>query len=300
MTNSRGLTDPPRTSSCSVVLFPLDSGIRFQVDSAPKFRSHDAARKAVTSMASSAKRSASGSRKQLNPRIDKMIAAYATAASAVGVALLATAPTAEAEIIYTKARVTIGRGVTSHYHLDLNHDRIGDFSIGFCSCEPHGTALSISSMRGVGNMVMAAASHPYSAAALKAGAPIGPKQAFQLLEIRMATTGSYFYGRYSGGPWAGGVFDRYLGLKFEINGEFHYGWARMTVGKALQPHSSYRICVRDHPEQTSEGWPDFRNARRGRSRESNLVVSSGTRTKLRHAGAWGRRLTNLVQERRRS
>ena len=184
-------------------------------------------------MASSAKRSASGSRKQLNPRIDKMIAAYATAASAVGVALLATAPTAEAEIIYTKARVTIGRGVTSHYHLDLNHDRIGDFSIGFCSCEPHGTALSISSMRGVGNMVMAAASHPYSAAALKAGAPIGPKQAFQLLEIRMATTGSYFYGRYSGGPWAGGVFDRYLGLKFEINSEFHYGWARMTVGKGF-------------------------------------------------------------------
>ena len=141
----------------------------------------------------------------MNPRIDKMIAAYATAASAVGVALLATAPTAEAEVIYTKAHVTIGRGVTSHYHLDLNHDHIGDFSIGFCSCEPHGTALSISSKRGVGNMAIVQPGRSYSAAALKAGAPIGPKQSFQPVyarEMRMATTGSYFYGPYSGGPWA--------------------------------------------------------------------------------------------------
>src|ERR1700729_3727248 len=144
MTNSRGLTDPPRTSSCSVVLFPLDSGIRFQVDSAPKFRSHDAARKAVTSMASSAKRSAGGSRKQLNPRLDKMIAAYATAASAVGVAVLATAQPADAKIIYTKTRVTI-TSVTRTYALDVNHDGITDFNLGFCSCVPHGNGVAIRS-----------------------------------------------------------------------------------------------------------------------------------------------------------
>jgi hypothetical protein len=34
------------------------------------------------------------------------------------------------------------------------------------------------------------------------------------------------------GPWAGkgkGARDRYLGLKFVINGEVHYGWARLSV-----------------------------------------------------------------------
>ncbi len=40
----------------------------------------------------------------LNPRLDKMIAAYATAAGAVGVAILATAPAVEAEIVYTKTK----------------------------------------------------------------------------------------------------------------------------------------------------------------------------------------------------
>jgi len=40
--------------------------------------------------------------RQLNPRLDKMIAAYATAASAVGLALLAAAQPAEGKIVYTK------------------------------------------------------------------------------------------------------------------------------------------------------------------------------------------------------
>jgi hypothetical protein len=31
-----------------------------------------------------------------------------------------------------------------------------------------------------------------------------------------------------GGPWRNSK-DRYLGLKFKIDGEIHYGWARLTV-----------------------------------------------------------------------
>ena len=33
---------------------------------------------------------------------------------------------------------------------------------------------------------------------------------------------------FAGGPWAN-VANRYLGLRFAISGEFHYGWARLTV-----------------------------------------------------------------------
>jgi hypothetical protein len=35
------------------------------------------------------------------------------------------------------------------------------------------------------------------------------------------------------GPWVNhgkGVKHRYLGLKFNIKGRFHFGWARLTVG----------------------------------------------------------------------
>jgi len=170
--------------------------------------------------------------RQLNPRLDKMIAAYATAASAVGLALLAAAQPAEGKIVYTKTYVSIGRGDTDRYHLDLNRDGIGDFSIGFCSCRPHGTALTVARGRSAGNMIIEQTNGHgrYSAGALNAGAPIGPKQAFTTYSAQMVSTGSYGSGPYSNGPWAN-VSDRYLGLKFMISGEVHYGWARMTVGK---------------------------------------------------------------------
>jgi hypothetical protein len=48
----------------------------------------------------------------------------------------------------------------------------------------------------------------------------------------MAFWGSYISTTYAGGPWSG-VTGRYLGLKFLIDGEFHYGWARLTVGKKV-------------------------------------------------------------------
>ena len=87
---------------------------------------------------------AKGPGKQSNTRFEKMIAAYATAAGAVGVALLTPAKPAEAEIVYTKTRVTIN-DIAGPYLLDLNHDGIPDLSIGFCSCRLYGTAFTVES-----------------------------------------------------------------------------------------------------------------------------------------------------------
>jgi hypothetical protein len=74
-----------------------------------------------------------------------------------------------------------------------------------------------------------------AASALPAGAPIGPKGNFSVrfpfmaVELFQKGDGS----QYSDlGPWAGkgnGVSDRYLGLKFVVGGEVHYGWARLSV-----------------------------------------------------------------------
>jgi len=176
----------------------------------------------------------SKSRQQLNPPLEKKLAAYATAASAVGVAMLAAASTAEGKVVYTATRATITH-IGDRYQLDLNHDGIVDFTIGFCSCQPYGTAVTIGSAN-QGNGVIEAPSFSYSAAALKAGAPIGPKQKFRSayveLQLEAAIATASLQRTTSFGPWAG-VTGRYLGLKFMINGQVHFGWARMTVGKKL-------------------------------------------------------------------
>jgi hypothetical protein len=43
---------------------------------------------------------------------------------------------------------------------------------------------------------------------------------------------NFFNGTYWFGPWFNGgkgVKNRYLGLKFKVKGQFHFGWARITV-----------------------------------------------------------------------
>lgn len=44
----------------------------------------------------------------------------------------------------------------------------------------------------------------------------------------MAIAGAYGTLTWFRGPWAK-ASNKYLGLKFLINGEVHYGWARVTV-----------------------------------------------------------------------
>src|SRR5208337_1079591 len=76
--------------------------------------------------------------------------------------------------------------------------------------------------------------HAY-ASALIAGERVGPKKHFLSHAGMMATSrddqGPAYRLRTSGvctGPWAG-VSSRYLGLKFVIKGETHFGWARLAV-----------------------------------------------------------------------
>src|SRR5579863_6017093 len=63
----------------------------------------------------------------LNPRLEKNVLAYAAAASAAGVGVLALAPPAAAKVVYTKANQLISPN--NIFNLDLNHDGKTDFVI---------------------------------------------------------------------------------------------------------------------------------------------------------------------------
>jgi len=159
--------------------------------------------------------------------------AYTLTAAAAGVTILAVSPPAEAEIVFTPANGVIAQG--SKYALDLNHDGVVDFTLFndfHNSTTPFGCDLDISPA-GKGNAFWQGAREHYgqiTAAALRAGVPVGSGKPFAFKEANMAyaslVAGNPSY--VSGGPWKN-VTNRYLGLKFLINGEVHYGWARLTV-----------------------------------------------------------------------
>ncbi|HEV2176201.1 MAG TPA: hypothetical protein VGW33_03225 [Terriglobia bacterium] len=156
---------------------------------------------------------------------------YALAAGAAGVSLLALAPPAEAEVVFTPAHVEImpnGGG----FQLDLNHDGIDDFRFGN-NAGFYLTHLSvgIDFDRSMGGIQVKPGSHFFSALALNRGAKIGSSKSFNpcsgcsSYQLNMASV------RDNGdlGDWVN-VTNRYLGLKFPINGETHFGWARLSVG----------------------------------------------------------------------
>jgi hypothetical protein len=169
----------------------------------------------------------------IHPKLNRNLAAYMAAAGAAGVSMLALAQPADAKVIYTSDYQRLGE------FLDINHDGIVDFPIrayGFCisgegySLCGQSFALNASSP---GGRFMGTSGVPL---ALRAGAQIGPSAQFTARAIVGSDFKRYFSGTNAPPNWFGpfanggkGVRDRYLGLKFTIGKESHYGWLRISV-----------------------------------------------------------------------
>ena len=177
--------------------------------------------------------------------LDELLSSYALAATAAGVTLLAASPL-QAEVIYTPTNITIAHGSLP---IDLNGDGVNDFVLvdNFYNV-PRSKFPLISSRRLVlgGNPSASAIPLRNEAAVLHSGAVIGSSRTFSPVRqprlpmaaakfIYHGTTGTCcvdFYGNWQN------VKNHYLGLKFKINGQVHFGWARLTV-KSFQDPNNY-------------------------------------------------------------
>jgi hypothetical protein len=172
---------------------------------------------------------------KLSDSVHHQLNMYSLAASAAGVSLLALVEPCEARIVYTPAHIRIG--VNESYKLDLNHDGVTDFTILNTTNMGDSTAFfTLFEKPGKGNAVEARYSHNgfiRLAKALTRGARIQAGNSFNHKSALMA---SVFYGPsnpVSYGSWLN-VSGRYLGLRFKVNGETHYGWARLSVSARVQ------------------------------------------------------------------
>jgi hypothetical protein len=159
---------------------------------------------------------------------------YALAATAAGVGVLALAQPAEAKIVYTPTWKQVLP--QSSVDLDLNNDGTTDFrlvtTLVHKVSSSHLTFLSTLKVlpKSQGNAIWGTGKY---AALLGSGVSIGPKGKLQAGHEFMAAangkcdgTGICSYG--SSGQWKQ-VTHGFLGLKFIIQGEIHYGWARLNI-----------------------------------------------------------------------
>jgi hypothetical protein len=181
----------------------------------------------IKSMSSDTKKGQS--RASLGVNLDKNLLAYAAAASAAGVSLLALAQPAEAKIVYTKTNREIAP--RKMLNLDLNHDGITDFKFtNYALSSPNYAAYKLDIAGQDGDGVQS------DAAVLRTGVQVGPKRKFEegtqamflfIRHCQRTTTGGTCRTQTSG-AW-NNITDGYLGLKFLIRGKAHYGWARFNV-----------------------------------------------------------------------
>jgi hypothetical protein len=164
---------------------------------------------------------------KVTPSVHKQMNTFAIAAAAI-VAVLALAPPARGQIVYTPVNVTLGLSGT--YNLDLNDDGVTDFTIWTTNegrCAYHSTWVwEFGENPSPGNGAMASR--------LRKGSEIGPSQVFlsggpvvltYLFGEFVVTDGKCGY--VYEGPWL--ERSGYLGLSFQVNGETYYGWAHLKV-----------------------------------------------------------------------
>jgi hypothetical protein len=170
-------------------------------------------------------------------QLDKRLLAYALA----GAGAVTLAPAANAEIVFTPTDITLSQGLLQ---IDLNGDGITDFTL-----HDHLTSYYVFGGRlKIGGTPPGAEVLGFyyqggfpEALAAPLGWPIGPQSPSfipaHLQLVQMAITdcstrkGHCFF---QAGPWAN-ASNKFLGLRFQINGEFHYGWARLSVSTQYRP-----------------------------------------------------------------
>jgi hypothetical protein len=165
-----------------------------------------------------------------------------TAAVAISAIGLSLAPALNAEIVYTPADQTIGKsvfgeGAYSTLQVDLNNDGIPDFTVSaynLLSFSSGSNILHSLSARGLqANQILDIG---YSAAVRAPGQMIGGAATNARSQFKteglLARSRKGFNGfstfHSTKGLWFNET-NRYLGIKFAINGETHYGWARLNA-----------------------------------------------------------------------
>jgi hypothetical protein len=189
----------------------------------------------------------------LSESVQQRLNSYALAAGAAGLGLLVLVPPAEGKIVYTPAKVPLMN--QGQVFFDLNHDGINDFffygqSISRRSISTFFFRLTASPAQR-GNAIWGVESHEHAscAAAVPGGLRVGLKRPFQANRVVLFDSSGGPDGGTAYCPWGGKIRTAYLGLKFSIKGQTHFGWARVKIA-SMYP---YEVSLTGYAYETIPG-----------------------------------------------
>lgn len=175
--------------------------------------------------------------RSLSNDLNRKAGLYSLAAAAAGVSLLALAQPAAAEVVVTKKTIHIPvapRSMPEPVRISMANNGVDNFSFILSSAGVRELLVGglNPGQNGSHNQIIAGGDFYGKALALERGAKVGPagpssyfSSFFPLVEGTNTSNGKF----YSRGYWGGNRKNSYLGVRFLINGQTHYGWIRLTV-----------------------------------------------------------------------
>jgi hypothetical protein len=180
-------------------------------------------------------------------RFEKLLADYLVTATATGVGLLALAQTADAKIVYTATNQLIKNETFS---IDIHNGTNVEFRIMANTDTLSGGQVVTAQGAGSTNEI-AMGQHLRFPLKFNQGSSIGSNSKIVWKKGR-GTLATTYNGQHHGyWPSAQG----YLGLRITLDGQWHYGWARLNVqaGEAFLSGYAYETAANEpiHAGQTS-------------------------------------------------
>ena len=221
--------------------------------------------------------------RRLNSTLDRTLSSYALAAGAAGVGLLALAQPAEGKIVFTQTSQRIGH----HTFLDLNGDGVNDFQFSdIVSTSCHGSHCGVHQTQAIStfaqlNIYGVNASNQALGVSfvsqLGKGVTVGSAGPFQGAKLMGGIFGVDGSALSQYGPWrqGGGLHQGFVGLKFMINGEVHFGWARV---KTLAVGTLVRAILTGYAYETTPNTPILTGQTSGQSAQD--ISPAATRLSL--------------------
>lgn len=149
--------------------------------------------------------------------LDKRLSAYSCLALACTGTLFV--PAAHAEVIYKKIDITLSPNTIGY--LDLDGDGVNDFEYADVTFRQGHSSTSVFNFAFLaGQQQSNGVAGAHCASRLRAGVTVGPNMGF--------SQAGYLVGCPQWQNSRG-----YLGLRFEIKGQIHYGWVRLITGFAI-------------------------------------------------------------------
>jgi hypothetical protein len=202
----------------------------------------------------------------VDPQLDNQLGRYVAAAKAdanpnydlfatavictLGFGSLAITPFASAEIVYTPTDKVVGQNLGfSALPIDLNNDGMVDLNLSAYNFVSFSSGAhffhSLNAVAEPGNMILATSHSPEFAAADAQGQVIGAgvrpahfgRDAI-MAKSTVESDGGHSFFSSRAGQWLNSK-NRYLGIKFSIGGEVHYGWARISANPGTATLTGY-------------------------------------------------------------